>query len=78
MIRILIAEDQSMVLGALAALLKLEPDLDVVGQARNGQEALAQCELLQPDIVLTDIEMPLMTGLSLPLRWLSVVRRHAW
>jgi two-component system, NarL family, response regulator DesR len=65
MIRILIAEDQSMVLGALAALLKLEPDLDVVGQARNGQEALAQCELLQPDIVLTDIEMPLMTGLEL-------------
>ncbi|HEY0584622.1 MAG TPA: response regulator transcription factor [Pseudoduganella sp.] len=65
MIRILIAEDQSMVLGALAALLKLEPDLDVVGQARNGQEALALCEELRPDIVLTDIEMPLMTGLEL-------------
>ena len=65
MIRVLIAEDQSMVLGALAALLKLEPDLDVVGQARNGQEALALCETLRPDIVLTDIEMPLMTGLEL-------------
>ncbi|MGW8394415.1 response regulator transcription factor [Pseudoduganella sp. HUAS MS19] len=65
MIRILIAEDQSLVLGALAALLKLEPDIEVAGQARNGAEALALCEALQPDIVLTDIEMPLMTGLEL-------------
>ena len=65
MIRIVIAEDQALVLGALAALLRLEPDLDVVGQARNGKEALALCASLQPDIVLTDIEMPLMTGLEL-------------
>ncbi|RKG99184.1 DNA-binding response regulator [Corallococcus sp. CA053C] len=65
MIRVLIAEDQSLVLGALAALLKLEADLEVVGQARNGQEALALCEQLSPDIVLTDIEMPRMTGLEL-------------
>lgn len=65
MIRILIAEDQALVLGALAALLRLEPDLDVVGQARNGREALELCASLRPDIVLTDIEMPLMTGLEL-------------
>jgi two-component system response regulator DesR len=65
MIRIVIAEDQGMVLGALAALLRLEDDLDVVGTARNGREALALCGTLQPDIVLTDIEMPLMTGLEL-------------
>jgi two-component system response regulator DesR len=65
MIRVLIAEDQTLVLGALAALLKLEPDLDVVGCARNGREALELCESLAPDIVLTDIEMPLMTGLEL-------------
>ncbi len=65
MIRVLIAEDQALVLGALAALLKLEPDLDVVGCARNGREALELCESLAPDIVLTDIEMPLMTGLEL-------------
>ncbi|MDB5754406.1 MAG: two-component system response regulator [Massilia sp.] len=65
MIRVLIAEDQALVLGALAALLKLEPDLDVVGCAGNGREALALCESLRPDIVLTDIEMPLMTGLEL-------------
>ena len=65
MIRILLAEDQALVLGALAALLRLEPDFEVVGAATNGREALAMCERLQPDIVLTDIEMPLMTGLEL-------------
>ena len=65
MIRVLIAEDQALVLGALAALLKLEDDLEVVGTARNGQEALALCRTLTPDVVLTDIEMPLMTGLEL-------------
>ncbi len=65
MISVVIAEDQALVLGALAALLKLEGDLDVVGKAANGQEALAQCLALRPDILLTDIEMPLMTGLEL-------------
>ncbi|GJJ03338.1 DNA-binding response regulator [Duganella rhizosphaerae] len=65
MIKVVIAEDQALVLGALAALLKLEGDLDVVGKAANGQEALALCLALRPDIVLTDIEMPLMTGLEL-------------
>jgi two-component system response regulator DesR len=65
MIRIVIAEDQALVLGALAALLKLEDDLDVVGTARDGHQALALCRDLRPDIVLTDIEMPLMTGLEL-------------
>ena len=65
MIRILLAEDQTLVLGAMAALLRLEPDFEVVGAATNGREALEMCERLQPDIVLTDIEMPLMTGLEL-------------
>jgi len=64
-IRVLIAEDQGMVLGALAALLELEPDIDVVGQARDGQEALELAAQLRPDVVLTDIEMPRMTGLEL-------------
>jgi two-component system response regulator DesR len=64
-IRIVIAEDQALLLGALAALLRLEDDLEVVGTVRNGQEALALCGALAPDIVLTDIEMPLMTGLEL-------------
>jgi two-component system response regulator DesR len=65
MIRVLIAEDQTLVLGALAALLRLEDDLEVVGTAGNGKDALALCRQLVPDIVLTDVEMPQMTGLEL-------------
>ena len=65
MIRILIAEDQALVRGALAALLGLEPDIEVVALAADGKEALALCEEHAPDIVLTDIEMPRMTGLEL-------------
>ncbi|KQQ92067.1 two-component system response regulator [Massilia sp. Leaf139] len=63
--RIVIAEDQALVRGALAALLGLEPDFEVVGLAADGKDALALCEQLRPDIVLTDIEMPRMTGLEL-------------
>src|SRR5690606_28900975 len=62
MIRVLIAEDQSMVLGALAALLEIENDIQVVGQARDGREALELVERERPDVLLTDIEMPELTG----------------
>jgi two-component system, NarL family, response regulator DesR len=65
MIRVLIAEDQTLVLGALAALLRMEPDIDVVGTAGNGKDALALCRERTPDVVLTDVEMPQMTGLEL-------------
>ncbi|HEY0555931.1 MAG TPA: response regulator transcription factor [Thermoanaerobaculia bacterium] len=61
----MIAEDQGMVLGALAALLEMEPDLEVIGRARDGQEALELVLAAKPDVVLTDIEMPRMTGLEL-------------
>ena len=64
-IRIVIAEDQGMVLGALAALLELEPDLQVVEQVRDGKQALAAVLARQPDILITDIEMPVMSGLDL-------------
>lgn len=64
-IRVVIAEDQSMVLGALAALLSIESDIDVVGRAANGNEALALVPTAKPDVVITDIEMPGMTGLEL-------------
>jgi two-component system response regulator DesR len=65
MIRVLIAEDQAMVAGALAALLTIERDIEVVATARNGREALDLTRTLKPDVLLTDIEMPEMTGLDL-------------
>jgi two-component system response regulator DesR len=68
MIRVVIAEDQSMVLGALAALLDIERDIEVEGQARDGAEALELVRRTKPDIVLTDIEMPRLTGLELAQR----------
>ena len=67
MIRVLIAEDQALVRGALSALLELEGDIEVIFQAQNGLEALEQTRELQPDVILTDIEMPKMTGLELAL-----------
>jgi two-component system response regulator DesR len=65
MIRVLIAEDQSMVLGALAALLELENDIEVVARAADGKDALRLAAERAPDVVMTDIEMPNMTGLEL-------------
>jgi two-component system response regulator DesR len=65
MIRVLIAEDQAMVLGALAALLEIERDLQVVGRAANGRAALDLAHSIAPDVIVADIEMPEMTGLEL-------------
>lgn len=64
MISIVIAEDQRLLRGAMAALLELEDDLEVAGEAGDGAEALALIERLQPDVCLMDIEMPLMSGLE--------------
>lgn len=63
-IRVIIAEDQGMVLGALAALLEMENDVSVVARARNGKEALQAVLTQKPDVFITDIEMPEMTGLD--------------
>jgi two-component system response regulator DesR len=64
-IRVLLAEDQTMLRGALAALLDLEPDITVIAQAPNGREALKLARLHTPDVIVTDIEMPERTGLEL-------------
>jgi len=63
-IRVVIAEDQRMVLGALAALLSLEDDIEVVAQASDGTAALALVREHQPDVLITDVEMPLLSGLD--------------
>ncbi|WP_040951006.1 response regulator transcription factor [Gorillibacterium massiliense] len=64
MIRIVIAEDQRMILGALAALLELEEDMTVVAKAGNGEDAVKLARLHQPDVCIFDIEMPLKNGLE--------------
>ncbi|QTM98832.1 response regulator [Sediminibacillus dalangtanensis] len=64
MIRIVIAEDQQMLLGALGSLLDLEEDMEVVGMARNGEEAVSLVRKKQPDICMMDIEMPVKSGLE--------------
>ena len=64
-IRVVLAEDQAMVLGALAALLEIEKDIAVVARARNGREALTLVAQHEPDVLITDIEMPEMSGLTL-------------
>ncbi len=64
-ITIVIAEDQRMVLGALAALLEIDGSLRVVAQERNGKDALAAVLKHRCDVLITDIEMPEMTGLEL-------------
>ncbi|GAA6153686.1 response regulator transcription factor [Pseudoteredinibacter isoporae] len=65
MTKVLIVEDQALVRGAISALLQLEEGLEVVDQAEDGVQALAMIEEKQPDLVLSDIEMPNMTGLEL-------------
>ena len=64
MIRIVIAEDQGMLLGALGSLLTMEEDMEVVGMAKNGEEAVALVKEHEPDVCIMDIEMPVKTGLD--------------
>ncbi len=72
MIRVLLAEDQAMVRGALSALLSLESDIEVLGAAADGESAWREVQRLQPDVLVTDIEMPGLTGLELAQR----IQRH--
>src|ERR1700682_4188099 len=63
-IRIIIAEDQALVRRGAAALISMESDMEVVGQARNGVEAVELAQLLQPDVILMDLHMPLKGGVA--------------
>ncbi len=71
MIRVVIAEDQAMVRGALIALLSIEEDLEIIGEAANGLEAIEVAERLLPDVCILDIEMPIMNGLEASERLLK-------
>ncbi len=72
MISVVLAEDQAMLLGALAALLRLEDDIDVRATAGDGETAWRELQRVKPDVLVTDIEMPGLSGLELAQR----VQRH--
>jgi len=63
-IRVLIADDHQVVRQGLNLLLKLDPDLTVVGEARNGAEAVSLARALRPEVVVMDLLMPVMSGLD--------------
>ncbi len=68
MIRIVIAEDQSLLRGAIATLLSLEEDVEVVAQACDGLDAIEMVERYKPDVLLTDIEMPGASGIEVAIK----------
>jgi NarL family two-component system response regulator LiaR len=63
-IRVLIVDDHSMVRTGLATFIRVKSDLELVGEARDGQEATRLCEQLQPDVILMDLVMPRMDGVT--------------
>ena len=84
MIRVLVADDEAMIRSALASLLRLEDDIEVVAECADGAEAIAEATRLEPDICLLDLEMPRFDGVQVaeqlnrrvPTRCI-VVTRHA-
>jgi len=72
-IRVLIADDEAMIRSALAALLRLEPDIDIVAECADGEHALAEATRLKPDVCLLDLEMPGLDGVEVAERLHRVV-----
>jgi len=63
-IRVVVADDQGMVRSGFSVLLNAQPDIEVVGEAVNGREAIAQAAALHPDVILMDVRMPVLDGLQ--------------
>jgi len=83
-IRVLIADDEAMIRSALAALLRLEPDIEIVAECADGDQALAEATRLKPDVCLLDLEMPGLDGVEVAERLARtvvtrclVITRHA-
>lgn len=74
-IRVLLADDHTMVREALAGMLRAESDIELIGVAANGQEAISQTQLLRPDVVLMDVSMPDLNGIEATARIRKVVPR---
>lgn len=64
MLRLLLVDDEKLIRRGLKALLKLAPELEIVGEAENGRDALIMVESLKPDVVLMDVRMPIMDGVA--------------
>lgn len=75
-IRILITDDQAIVRKGIRALLSTEPNIEVVGEAENGREAVTLFEQLQPDVILMDLQMPEMDGIA-AIRQITINKPHA-
>ena len=76
MIRILLVDDQALVRAGFRMILDAEPDIEVVGEAGDGREAIDQVRSLRPDVVLMDIRMPELDGLEAARRIISGERRR--
>jgi len=63
-IRVVVADDQGMVRSGFSVLLNAQPDIEVIGEAVNGQEAITQAAALRPDVILMDVRMPVLDGLQ--------------
>ena len=76
-IRVLIVDDMPQVRGELRVLLQISNEVEVIGEAENGQDAIKQAELLHPDVIIMDMEMPVLDGLqaTIQIKRLKLARR---